>query len=366
MKVLIVNAILYTSEQKKVKKVNSIKDTMIYDLCVAFTKKGHDVTLTAADDYKPLQDEKYPFQIIWMKSYFKSLFPANKFPYNRSIKKVLKENTYDLIICSEVFSLDTLLTVLNCKYKERIIIWQEMAFHQKMARQMASKVWHNIIVRNIYKNIRIVPRTSNAQEFISQYSSHVSKRIIPHGINLDKFKVNEEKTNTFVVCSQLIKRKRIDKSILAFRDFVRNNHNDYILYIIGDGDERENLEKLVEQEKLKDYVIFTGKLQHPQMISYLNTAKAMLVYTEKDNSMISIAESIAVATPVLTTSVPDNSTVIEKYGLGIVDDDWNRMSLETIVESNSVYVSRCIQYRYMIDNERNVDQFIEEVCSELP
>lgn len=366
MKVLIVNAILYTSEQKIVRKVNSIKDTMIYDLCIAFSKKGHDVTLTAADDYRPLQDEEYPFRIIWMRSYFKALFPANKFPYNRDIKKVLKKNTYDLIICSEVFSFDTLLTVINCKDRDKIIIWQEMAFHQKMARQMASKFWHNVIVRNVYRNIRIVPRTSNARDFISQYSSNVSKRIIPHGINLDKFKINVQKDNAFVICSQLIKRKRIDKSVLAFCDFVRNNHNDYTLYIIGDGDERENLEKLVEQKNLKDHIIFTGKLQHIRMISYLNKAKAMLVYTEKDNSMISIAESIAVATPVLTTSVPDNSTVIEEYGLGIVDDHWNYVSLENIVRLNDAYIRNCIQYRNMIDNERNVDQFIDEISSELP
>ena len=366
MKVLIVNAILYTSEQKNVRKINSIKDTMIYDLCIAFTQKGHDVTLTAAEEYKPLHNETYPFQIIWMTSYLKPVFSANKFPYNKAIKKILKENSYDLIICSEVFSIDTLLTVLNCKDKKKIIIWQEMAFHQKMARQMASKVWHNIIVRNIYKNIRIVARTSNAQKFISQYSAHVSQRIIPHGINLDKFTVSEKKNNTFVICSQLIRRKRIDKSILAFCDFVKNGHDDYMLYIIGGGDERDNLEKLVEQEKLKDNVVFTGNLQHAQMISYLNSAKAMLIYTEKDNSMISIAESIAVATPVITTSIPDNSVVIRECGLGIVDNQWDCNSLEKIVESNDIYVRKCIQYRHMIDNESNVDQFIKEVGSELP
>ena len=40
MKVLIVNPILYTNENRNIKKVNTIKDTMIYDLCLAFKKRG--------------------------------------------------------------------------------------------------------------------------------------------------------------------------------------------------------------------------------------------------------------------------------------------------------------------------------------
>ena len=199
MNIFVVNAILYTSEQRRVRKVNSIKDTMIFDLCMAFTKMGHDVTLAAAKEYKPLQNDDYPFQIVWMKSYFKVFFSANKIPYNREIKKVLKENTYDLIICSEAFSLDTLLTVINCKNRNKIIIWQEMAFHQKMAHQMASKIWHHTIVKYIFRDIRIVARTTKAQKFISQYSNNVSEKIIPHGINLDKFKMCKKKQNLFVV-----------------------------------------------------------------------------------------------------------------------------------------------------------------------
>lgn len=47
MKILIVNPILYTNEDRNIKKVNTIKDTMIYDLCLAFKNKGHNVTLAA-------------------------------------------------------------------------------------------------------------------------------------------------------------------------------------------------------------------------------------------------------------------------------------------------------------------------------
>ena len=98
MKVIIINAILYTNEEKIVKKVNSVKDCMICDLCSAFTERGHDVTLIAAEEYKPIDDEGFPFHIVWMKSYFKLIFIANKIPFNLGIRKYLRSHDFDLII----------------------------------------------------------------------------------------------------------------------------------------------------------------------------------------------------------------------------------------------------------------------------
>lgn len=358
MKVLIVNAILYTNEDKIVKKVNSIKDCMICDLCRAFVNKGHEVTLIAAEEYKPLMDEEYPFKIIWLKSYFKRIFTANKIPCNIGIIKYLKENKFDFVISSEVFSLDTLLVAITCPKK--LIIWQEMAFHQKMARQMASKFWHNVIVKLFYKNVEVIARTDKAREFISKYCGNVSDIIIHHGIDIIKFDFEEHKNKSFIVSSQLIDRKRIDLIIKAFGEFIMQINSDYTLFIAGEGEKKIELEKLTQSLGLDGKVIFLGKLPHKELIEYLSNAKAMLVYTKKDNSMISIAESIAVGTPVITTSIPDNAKYIKEYKLGIVSDCWGVKELENVINNNSEYVNNCKEYRYKLDNEHNVDLFIDE------
>ena len=65
MKILIVNPILYTSEKRTPVRVKSIKDTMIYDLCLGFQESGHDVVLYAGEPYKPAVEETYPFEVIW-------------------------------------------------------------------------------------------------------------------------------------------------------------------------------------------------------------------------------------------------------------------------------------------------------------
>ena len=44
--------------------------------------------------------------------------------------------------------------------------------------------------------------------------------VIDHGVNLDKFKASTEKDNSFVVCSQLIERKKIDGILEKFAMYL--------------------------------------------------------------------------------------------------------------------------------------------------
>ena len=44
MKVLILNPILFTADNNVIPQVKSIKDTMIYNMCLGFKRLGHDVT----------------------------------------------------------------------------------------------------------------------------------------------------------------------------------------------------------------------------------------------------------------------------------------------------------------------------------
>ena len=85
---------------------------MIYDLCLAFKKKGCDVTLAASDLYKPSENESYPFNIIWMRTRLTKLFPPHTLPYCPEVKKIAKSGNFDLIITSEVFSLNSLKLAL--------------------------------------------------------------------------------------------------------------------------------------------------------------------------------------------------------------------------------------------------------------
>lgn len=148
----------------------------------------------------------------------------------------------------------------------------------------------------------------------------------------------------------MIARKRIDKIIEAF------NIPGYKLFIIGDGPERVTL---VKQANIlsTECVEFLGKKNHQELIPILSKAAGLLIYTKKDNSMVSIVESIACGTPVLTTSVPFNSAYIKEYDLGIVQDDWTNEDLKKLVQNNAEYVENCIKYREKLSTKYIAHQF---------
>lgn len=360
MNILIVNPIIYTSETKNIKRAYSIKDTMIYDLCLAFIEEGHKVTLFAAEPYKPEKKEDYPFEVIWGKCIVKGIFMPHCFPLIPELISYINKNKnkLDLIISSEIFSMHSFISVLCAN--EKLIIWHELAKHNSLMKKLPSKIWYNFIARFFMRKTNIVCRSEEAYDFINKYCKNASNIIIEHGVNLHKFISSEIKEKYFIVCSQLIKRKRIDGIIINFKEFLKLYDSSYKLYIIGEGEKKAELIKLAKKLKIDKNVIFTGKMRHEELLPYLAHAKALLVNTEKDNSMISIIESIAVGTPILTTDIPLNSRYIKKNKLGI-SKEWNALDLIEIVENNEIYVRNCLQYRKKLSTVDKVNKFIDEI-----
>lgn len=357
MKILIMNPILYTAETDNIPKVASIKDTMIYALCEGFIQNGDEPVLIAATEYKPETEETYPFPVIWMPCIFKTVFKPRCLPYLKGLGKYLRKHKqeYDYIISSEVFSL---LTFCGALYvRKKMIIWHELGAHNNILKKIPSRVWYHVVARTFFRNIPVIPRSESARRFISQFCNNVSDTTIDHGVDLDKIDYCRDKDNYFVVVSQLIERKHIDGIIQNFADFNIGRENLYELKIIGDGMLKEKLVQQVKEQKLEKSVSFSGKLSHKELMPILARAKAILINTDKDNSMVSITESIASGTPVITTSVPFNADYIKSEKLGIVKDGWSREELENICDNNELYVNNCIRYRQKLSNQHMAQEF---------
>ncbi len=358
MKILILNPILYTAETDRIPRVSSIKDTMIYSLCIGFVKNGDEPTLIAAENYRPDQEEEYPFRIIWMSCSLPAVWKPRCFPLLKGLGRYLRkhQHEYDYVVSSEVFSMLTLSGSLWARKK--MIIWHELGAHNNLMRKVPSLFWYNIVARIMMRNIPIIPRSDRAAEFIGKYCNNVLSMRIDHGVDLEKINCSRQKGNYFVVLSQLIERKHIDQIIDHFAAFYHTEEGkSFQLKIIGDGVMREALERQVEGLGLEASVQFLGRQTHEILMPVLSMAKALLVNTSKDNSMVSIVESIAAGTPVITTSVPFNSVYIKNEKLGIVKDKWGYKELMEVSAKNSEYVENCIKYRKRLSNEYLAAQF---------
>lgn len=359
MNILIINPIIYTQETANIKKVSSIKDCMICDLCSAFSELGCNVTLAASDLFAPTNQESYSFDIVWFESCYPQLFKPNCFPLLKGLKSYLKNNLnhYDLVISSEVFSVNTLIAYRV--FKDKLVVWHELAKHNAIFHQLPSKFWYNVIARFFMKNARVVARSYEARDFISAFVDNVSSDIIEHGVNLEAFQVAPETKNQFIVCSQLIPRKQIDRIIAIFARYLNKYDRSTTLYIVGDGELKEPLQLQAASLSIVDNVVFTGQLSHAELLPLLSESMAFLVNTRKDNNMISVIESIACGVPVLTSEVPYNASYIKSHALGIAKNNWNEDDLRLIVEKQDFYRRSCLEYRDSLSMVKKAESFIK-------
>lgn len=360
MNILILNSILYTADNGIIPDVTSIKDTMIYNMCLGFKSLGHNITLATSEDYKPIHKEEYDFPVIFFKSNYKKICKPAMLPYSSELKKYIKQNhkKYNIVISSEVFQFQSLYAARICP--EKTIIWHELALHPSKYHQIPSKLWYNIICRIFMRKIRcIIPRSEASKLFIKKYFRQVSEQCIEHGINIEQFVFSRDKEKLFIYVGQLIPRKNIKSIILKFSKFLKMTSNRFTLLIVGRGFMEQELKELVERLEISDRVKFVGFVNHAQLNNLLKRSMAMLIDTFQDNNMVSIPESIVSGTPVLTNSIPTNSSIISKNNLGIVKQNWDENDIMAIVNNNCFYVENCIRYRDHLTNKHSAQLFID-------
>lgn len=360
MNILVLNPVMYTGSLTtyEIPKVESLKDTMMYNMCLGFKHNGHKVTLAVAEEYRPVKKEQYDFEIKFFKSNFKKIFPPVVIPFSFELIKYIKKNKnrFDIIITSDAFSFVSIFASIIAPTKT--LIWHEIAKHQKKFHQIPSKFIYNVICPLIMRNCLVVPRSHDAYNFIRKYLKKVSSTPVEHGINGNVFQPGSIKEKQFVVIAQLIKRKNISSIIDKFGQFLKKYDSEYKLYILGRGPLKEQLEEEAKKVHADKNIIFTGQLPHLKAAPIISSSAAMLIDTLQDNNMVSIPETIACGTPILTNSIPTNSSYIKDLNCGIVKDKWNEDDMFKIA-NDKIYSESCVKNRYKFLCEHQAELMIK-------
>lgn len=349
MNILLINCILSTHFKGKITRRESNRDCMAYNMARGFVALGHNVTVVASEEYKPLKEETdNSFKTIFFSSLMPKIFKPSVFPWPIGLRKFLKKkgNEFDLIISSEVFSISSLLAV-NA-FPKKTIVWHELALMQRLMHKIPAKTWYNIITPLFMKKARVVARSIEAREFIRSFVKYLDEETVGHGCDGEIFHPMENMPvrDSFVMVSSLIQRKRPLLILDSFLEFIsRQGFEHYHLDVIGDGELLPEMKKRVKDCGKESNVTFHGFLTHATYPQIAGTAKGLLINTLQDNSMVSIPESIALGTPVLLNSVPLLAKEVEERRLGMCRDDWGADALEEMAKRYDEFHKGCIHWR---------------------
>lgn len=164
--------------------------------------------------------------------------------------------------------------------------------------------------------------------------------VIPNGVDLEKFKpepkkdLKKEHEADFVLInvSRLSPKNNIAKTIEAVKK-VAEKHKNFKYLIVGEGEERGNLERLIDKLNLGSTVIFTGWIGHNELPVYIAGAQAFIRTSVTEGLGIVFLEAMACGTPVIASRVHGILDIVEDHKTGLfVDPNDVDQTVDKIIE----------------------------------
>ena len=145
------------------------------------------------------------------------------------------------------------------------------------------------------------------------YSKQIS--VIGNGFESEVFfNMKKNKKRQIINVGNLRWQKDQKTLIQAFSLFIRTNRN-YSLVIVGEGDERKNLEKLIKDLNLTDKVLLLGTRQRDEISQLLNESEFFVLSSLHEGFPKVILESMACGTPIISFDVGNVKKVIQDSGI---------------------------------------------------
>ncbi|MCK4810113.1 MAG: glycosyltransferase [Candidatus Omnitrophica bacterium] len=222
---------------------------------------------------------------------------------------------------------------------------------------------YSFLIKLIMKlSDEIVVPSDFLKDIFNEYKIDV--KVIPNICNFEKleFKKREDFLPNFIVTRNMEKIYNIQCAIRAFF-IIKEKYKSARLRLLGDGNDRENLERLVDELGLSESVDFLGRVDNNNISSFYAQADFFINPSSVDNMPVSVLEAFASGLPVISTNVGGLKYLIKDgvTGLMVESNDHVRMSerIFELLENKDLAKQLIINARELV-NEFSWDNIKDE------
>ncbi|WP_203553112.1 glycosyltransferase [Bacillus sp. B15-48] len=173
-----------------------------------------------------------------------------------------------------------------------------------------------------------------------------------------------------VSCSYMVPIKRLSLLVEALQHSKTNLHWTHI----GDGPERENIEKLVQKLPGNVTVHFTGSLKNEDVMKYYmqNPVDYFINVSASEGIPVSIMEAFSCCIPAIATDVGGTSELVNSQNGVLVPEDITSLELASILdkvgtssleEKAKMRESAFQTWDTLYNAEKNYSKFVREISS---
>lgn len=274
--------------------------TVIFSLIDTFNKSDYKSDFITIKDH-PQEVFKVLCQILFLRI--------------KSNPNKMSSNKYDLFHFHGAWTLHLIL--LKFVRRTKTIVSPHGAFNKVSLKKSKNKkdIATFLFMKSAYLNASCVHAlTFDELEDVKDYGvSNVPIAVIPNGIDLDEDLAIDIDFQTFLLeksrgrkvllsLSRLHTSKGVDLLVEAFS--LLNNNKDYVLFIVGDGDDnyKHHLQNLVNKCNLDNNVFMLGHRENKEKNTLYELADLFVLPSYNEGFGITVLEALRQYTPVITTT----------------------------------------------------------------
>jgi glycosyltransferase involved in cell wall biosynthesis len=212
-------------------------------------------------------------------------------------------------------------TIAELKFYKTIFYPYKLIFYPLAYRIALNTASYILVVSERQKNIlKKKYKIDSSRIFVVPNGFTPENLIRPPQNHLEK---NEYVKTKLCFVGSLPKWAKVDMLIEGFKQVLDECGKNYLLYIVGDGTERKNLESLAQRCGISEHVIFTGRVPYDKVKEYVYSSDILVAPFPKDLALevacpIKLLEYAYVGKPIVTVEVGDIPRLLKKENAAVV------------------------------------------------